>query len=513
MPEQTDLTPADTPPPAGGVTRFICWPGRRRADGGRDTPRLVCLSSRESYVANVPSLLGIAEVIGAVWLYWWAIPAWFDTHWHLLVSVLIAPLLLLRSPASIEAALDNFWRYWRNNHREIFRSPKGRLCIATSLLVAQGVAFLIATRWLSELQGLTMFWWSGAYGLVAINISIAALAAIVGNDLRVGDVIWVVVVAGAGAVVTAFSSAGAAALSGTTTAVIAIAIAVVSTKVGAVALILIGLGFIIGQLARATSIKVFATLNHPLTGARQLQDNWRRLVFAQDFHRPPEILPGINHRPGFFELDTTSLFRDLKSGDAVNRTGAALSTLMVVAPAWFYRLSLKSTFWFYWPLVFAQARVRGIGISAKTLVKEHSSTLAGLPLALFAATLVISPLTPVWTWLGQFTVLVGIKAEHLNLVALLGEKALLVWPAALVSLLLYVSANLLGPRADNAEISAAQIGWLKALIGARWALVWSALLTGLLLFASEAAREWTPLAILEFSTWLRTHYFGLFPAH
>ena len=61
---------------------------------------LVWWSSRESIEAEKISLLAVAEVIFSVAAYWWI--AWyFDTYAHLLVSVLVAPLVLLRSDESV----------------------------------------------------------------------------------------------------------------------------------------------------------------------------------------------------------------------------------------------------------------------------------------------------------------------------------------------------------------------------------------------------------------------------
>ncbi len=68
-------------------------------------------STEESFERGAISVLACAEVAVGIWLYWWLIPWWFETNLHLLISVLVAPLLLLRSPASSEAALAAFERY------------------------------------------------------------------------------------------------------------------------------------------------------------------------------------------------------------------------------------------------------------------------------------------------------------------------------------------------------------------------------------------------------------------
>ena len=58
-------------------------------------------TSRSFVSDDDKSILGAIESVVAVICYW--IIAWaFDTHTHLIVSVLVAPLLLMRSPGSIE---------------------------------------------------------------------------------------------------------------------------------------------------------------------------------------------------------------------------------------------------------------------------------------------------------------------------------------------------------------------------------------------------------------------------
>ena len=68
------------------------------------------MSTEESVARGAISVLACAEVAAGIGLYWWLIPWWLETNLHLLISVLVAPLLLLRSPASVEAALAAFER-------------------------------------------------------------------------------------------------------------------------------------------------------------------------------------------------------------------------------------------------------------------------------------------------------------------------------------------------------------------------------------------------------------------
>ncbi len=85
--------------------------GEHRESGRADTgPKWVWGSTEESVERGAISVLACAEVAVGIWLYWWLIPWWLETNLHLLISVLVAPLLLLRSPESVDAALAAFER-------------------------------------------------------------------------------------------------------------------------------------------------------------------------------------------------------------------------------------------------------------------------------------------------------------------------------------------------------------------------------------------------------------------
>ncbi len=96
---------------------------RARADLG---PKWVWVSTEESVERGAISVLACTEVAVGIGLYWWLIPWWLETNLHLLISVLVAPLLLLRSPASVAAALAAFERYKNSKDEGLsLRSKRG----------------------------------------------------------------------------------------------------------------------------------------------------------------------------------------------------------------------------------------------------------------------------------------------------------------------------------------------------------------------------------------------------
>ena len=68
------------------------------------------MSSEESRAADKVSILAIAEVIFSVAVYWW-IAVTFDTYLHLIISIALAPLVLIRSPQSVALGVEMFSRY------------------------------------------------------------------------------------------------------------------------------------------------------------------------------------------------------------------------------------------------------------------------------------------------------------------------------------------------------------------------------------------------------------------
>ncbi len=109
-----------------------------RADTG---PKWVWGSTEESVARGAISVLACAEVAAGIWLYWWVIPWWLETNLHLLISVLVAPLLLLRSPESVAAALAAFERYNDSQDEDFsLRSKRG----AVAMLLAAGLSALVS---------------------------------------------------------------------------------------------------------------------------------------------------------------------------------------------------------------------------------------------------------------------------------------------------------------------------------------------------------------------------------
>ncbi len=278
-------------------------------------------STPESREARQPSVLAIAETVFALALYW-GIAIVFDTHLHLVTSLLVAPLLLLRSKRSIAAGVDWFQRDWFGfeDDENWSRARKGVLIGVVAVLgfaVSWWVSSQLAHAWPADQTGLELFLSAASLGMIGTSLGF---------------------VAGAGAGAGAVAAVGAMAMAQ------AVAVAVaggVEARVGA------GVGFAV----RTVMIRLAATLRFLLfDGIRSLPENWLENNFIIDTATPAELVPGIGKHHEKFTLN--GVINEFKRRDKVRKL-----LFFLVIPIWFipvflYRLNIKSTCWFYWPLAF-----------------------------------------------------------------------------------------------------------------------------------------------------------------
>jgi hypothetical protein len=119
-------------------------------------------------------------------------------------------------------------------------------------------------------------------------------------------------------------------------------------------------GFALGILIVANCIRMAATLTHLREGVEAMPRNFRRLAVCTSPAQIPEIVPGIDQTNSSFKFQ--ELWEGFRFG---TRETAWISNNFVLAigvilyfPAWVYRLTLKSTAWFWWPLAFLRGDLR-----------------------------------------------------------------------------------------------------------------------------------------------------------
>ena len=94
-----------------------------------------------------------------------------------------------------------------------------------------------------------------------------------------------------------------------------------------------------------------ATLLHPIVGLQAIPTNWRRFVWQSDFYDPPELLPG--HKETGFQNLRSEFISTTPEDQPVLVPFYAIAAIAIVFyfPALLWRGSIKSTAWFYLPLL------------------------------------------------------------------------------------------------------------------------------------------------------------------
>jgi hypothetical protein len=336
-----------------------------RADGvaGR---RWEWWSTHESVAAEVPSVWAIVETILAVAAYWCA-AIWLETYAFLLAGVVIAPMVLLRSDASVKDGL----RWFQDFEARGMSFPpwhemsSGRRALVVALVSVAVVACLALCWWLSARHLLILQGWHAFLGGAAIGFLASVLAIATSLVVAVNEITWersmpVAVAIGTGAAAggVAIAAAGSAA-AGAVAAGGAIAIAVLAAvhiRNIAVDVVLVGffgvpfgLAVVAILFVASVAIRAFATLRHLPAGVLAMPRNFRRLVVSTSPMQTPELVPGLATSNSRFRLD--KWIAKSHKEDWVERF---LTSIVVLAyiPAWAYRVSIKSTAWFWWPLAY-----------------------------------------------------------------------------------------------------------------------------------------------------------------
>ncbi|MEP2717040.1 hypothetical protein [Pseudophaeobacter sp.] len=280
----------------------------------------VWYSTKESRTTGIVSLLAVAETVICVALYWLFWLKWGVT-WHHWMIVVATPLVLMRSKASVKKGVAWFDAYWHVRSQESHSYVKRIAFAALSAVFSLCVAWFLARNWLADLTGWPLIWRSAIVGLISLNLGLAVAIARAAEEA--GTM--------ARSITRALARTGSLAIAGAGTVAI------------------LGLGFAIGIWFRAIMTRAMATFSHPIDGLHSIPTNWRHFVWHLDFLDPPELLPG-HYASGFGQF----------AGDLRNEASRGISEFIMLyllalpvfyLPALFWRWSIKSTAWFYLPLL------------------------------------------------------------------------------------------------------------------------------------------------------------------
>ncbi len=339
----------------------------------------------ESRAAGQVSKLACLETLMAVALYWWIAIRW-DTHWHLLTSVFIAPLLLLRSPESIKLGVRWFLKDWLG-FQDYARWPKVRCWLwLHGVAILSGMATYAFARWLCGLwlvdQNVWALWGSLigccslAFGIVIVGVAMGVTMGVNGGEGAVDGAVdgagagmvaalaggvgaVVVVVVGAGVGVGVGEGVGVeviimGAVEGKFKDEATVVYAALSAVVGAAVFAVVGTvaGAGVGLSLRSLVFRVAATLRHLPQGMRRMAENWQETNFWVDSRVPAELMPGMREEHEHFTFDGfVRKMRQEKTPLWRWVVWPLLATFFFL-PAFLYRLNIKATCWFWWPLAF-----------------------------------------------------------------------------------------------------------------------------------------------------------------
>jgi hypothetical protein len=487
-------------------------------------------STEESVEQSAISALACFEVAAGIYLYWWAIPYWFDTSIHLLISVLVAPFLLLRSPRSVAVALEAFERFVRNKEEFSIRSLRGTTVVLASAVTSGIASWYIAEFWLQDYERWDLVWSSALVAWIGVQTGIATAAAIANvSGVSLTSIVATIITSTLSMFIAGntFAAASwivlgvvAAALASGVYVFGATCIAVVRAKSGVASAAGVAIssataalgasGVILGIWSHSLFQRTLATIRCLKQGWAQFEENWHMLVWALDFRQPPELLPGIKHRPDLEDFTSVRLLNWREFKHVVEFIIGCFSLIFFFLPAWLYRLSLKSTCWFWWPLVFAlnSGRETGVAVTAGQPEKaaarfeQQGKTWRAGFLALLSVTLLLHALGLIPDWNLPVP---GVKGG-LDFYALVGQMGYLMLPCAVLQAELYFHANFMHPRAAADDLGSGHRRGFALRIGVRNFLLWSGLLVMLAVFAAE----WVPV-LVPFAELVETRYFVFFP--
>ncbi|WP_092835790.1 hypothetical protein [Roseovarius lutimaris] len=286
---------------------------------------------------------------------------WSGVYWVLWTSLFLTFLVHLRSEKSIEdgvAIIDRSWA--RVSNSDISRR---------FALVSLASAIAIAVLWIFLLVPVILdgFGWIGSYlrfvllGFVSLNITVASVVLVMS---------LVLVFLTEMRPVPPPNDKPPDTLRTRTMVIIMMAATVLLP--GAVA----------GVTGCFVIIRATATLMHLRDGISCFLQNWATLMLKTDIATEPELLPGL---PDDHMFSFATMLRDYRRAEKnlADRYGSLLA-LAVFIPSMFYRLMLKSSFWFYAPLMWAAAPPRGLERDIHGKLR-WDPTLARTPIDIAAA--------------------------------------------------------------------------------------------------------------------------------
>lgn len=285
----------------------------------------------------------------------------FGEYWILWTSVFLTFLVHLRSEKSIEDGVRAFDR----SRAIISNAAPTRRILVVSLVGA----FSVALVWIFFVAPILLasFGWIGSYGSLA-------LVGFVSLNILVASAVFVFLL-------SLYLSGGVAKKEPSndeTPYELSKRILIISVIFGTVLLP----GAVASVTACFVIVRSISTLRYLRDGLANFLQNWTTLMLRTDITTEPELLPGLpNNHPFSFASAKNAFTRPAQ--DIVDKYSNLLP-LGAFVPSIFYRLVLKSSFWFYAPLMWVASPPRGLQ-KQKDGTFRWDPSLARTPLDVVAA--------------------------------------------------------------------------------------------------------------------------------
>lgn len=384
----------------------------------------VLKSTQESRDSQTTSILAIVETIFFTFLTW-GVAVYFDTYIHIYTAIAIAPFLLLKTPESIDKAIEWFLYEPEVGGETYFKEPYFWFGVSIAALLVFFISYFFSTEILVHYKGWEFFFLSVLLGIIEIGVMAVAVAvAGVGTRVAVGVGVAAggVVVAVAGVVVVAGVVAVVVTAGAITAGVILIEgryieiknkflqslIFLLSSPVIIIFGAIFGSFFLIKSIIIKIIITTFYTLRHPLKTFFYISKNYNEQIMVNDLFYGPELLPELAKKHNGYQVST--ILPGLKSSGLI--INAMLAVSLIWSLGYLYRFSIKSTSWFFFPLAYL-ANLEALQDEEKKKKAIKTQTWKNL---FWFNTIIAAILFLYFKSIGQYIDLLGLSETKLNFI-------------------------------------------------------------------------------------------------
>lgn len=301
----------------------------------KHSSKWLLLSTRDSIAKDILSLTSIIESIISIPLYVW-IAYQYSIFWSLLIAVIVAPLVLLQSEQSIALGLRWFARFERLQSGRLRKNKKPMKGYVIVLLAVDTIVIYLLYELMLYYNSFTMIYIVMLVFLpITLLVSQIILSYIGAQDNNPY-----------GRLLTDLQGKNRD-------------FASIYAKLFAFPLVIF---WSLGIFHASVMIRIFTTLIYVRSGLKSLPRNFRRLIFCTSPFHTPELVPGLERSGSIYTFVKLRRSFVLSSSGGVGRIDRELlflvMSLFLYIPAWLYRLTIKSTAWFWWPLAFLGSDLR-----------------------------------------------------------------------------------------------------------------------------------------------------------